>query len=85
VQTGKIATSGFRATALRPVNRNIFEGFDFDAATEEHNPCAGALLSRKEFVTQKASVCAVSSDIAGSFALKTSSYSTPVTSQVYRK
>jgi len=45
VQTGKIATSGFRATGLLPLNRNVCEDFDFDAATEEHRPCAGALLS----------------------------------------
>ena len=40
VQTRKIATSTFRATSLHPLNRNIFEDFDFDAATEEHNRCA---------------------------------------------
>jgi hypothetical protein len=40
VQTGKIATSGLHSS-----NRNIFEDSDFDAATEEHNPSAGALLS----------------------------------------
>jgi len=40
VQTGKIATSGFMVTGLHPLNRNIFEDFDFDAPTEEHNPCA---------------------------------------------
>jgi hypothetical protein len=85
VQTGKFATSGFRATGLHPVNRNIFEHFDFDAATEEHNPCAGALLSRKESATQTASVCAFSSEVAGSSALKTTSYSAAATSQVYRK
>jgi hypothetical protein len=37
-QTGKIATSGFKVTGLHPLNRNIFEDFDFDAATEEHKP-----------------------------------------------
>jgi hypothetical protein len=47
VQTGKISTIGFRATGLHTLNRNIFEDFDFDAATEERNPCAGALLSRR--------------------------------------
>jgi hypothetical protein len=36
VQTGKIATSCFRAPGLHPLNRNISEDFDFDAATEEH-------------------------------------------------
>jgi len=44
VHTRKIVTSGFMATGLHPSNRNICEDFDFDAATEEHNPCAGALL-----------------------------------------
>jgi hypothetical protein len=52
MQTGKVATSGFRATGLHPLNRNIFEDFDFVAATEEHSPSAGALLSRKESATQ---------------------------------
>ena len=52
MQTGKIGTSGFRATGLHPLNRNIFENFDFDAATSGHNPCAEALLSRKESATQ---------------------------------
>jgi hypothetical protein len=66
------------------MNRNIFEDFDFDAATEEHSPCAGALLSRKESATQTASLCAFSSEVAGSSALKTTSYSTPSTSEVYR-
>jgi hypothetical protein len=42
----KIVTSGFRATGLHHLNRNIFEDFDFNAATEEHSPCAGALLSQ---------------------------------------
>jgi hypothetical protein len=66
------------------LNRNIFEDFDFDAATEERNPCAGALLSRKESATQTASICAFSSEVAGS-SLSTTSYSTPSTSQVHRK
>jgi len=33
----------------RPV---FLEDFDFDTATEEHNPCAGIILSRKEPATQ---------------------------------
>jgi hypothetical protein len=79
VQTGKIATSGLRATGLYQLNRNIFEDLDFDAATEESNLCAGAMLSRKESATQAASLCAFSSEVAGSSALKTTSYSTPST------
>jgi hypothetical protein len=85
VQTGKIATSNFTAIGLHQLKRNIFEDFDFDAATEEHNPCEGALLSRKESATQTASLCAFSSDAVGSSTLKTTSNSTPSTSQVYRK
>jgi hypothetical protein len=50
VETGKI-TCGFRATGHYPPNRNIFGNFDYDAATEEHNHHAGALLSRKRFAT----------------------------------
>jgi hypothetical protein len=73
------------STDLHPLKINIFEEFDFDVATEEHNPCAGALLSRKESVTQTALSCAFSSEVAGTAALKTTSYSTPSTSQVYRK
>jgi hypothetical protein len=34
VQTGKLETIGFRATSLHLLNGNIFEDFDFDAATE---------------------------------------------------
>jgi hypothetical protein len=52
VQTGKITTSSFKAAGLHPLDRNIFEDFDFIAATEERNPCTGALLSRKESATQ---------------------------------
>jgi hypothetical protein len=59
----------------------MFEDFDFDAATDEYNPCAGAVLSRKESATQTASICAFSSHVAGSSALNTTSYSTPSTSQ----
>jgi hypothetical protein len=44
VQTGTSATSGFRVTSLHQPNRNNFWKTDFDAATEEHNSCAGALL-----------------------------------------
>ena len=79
VQTGKIATSGFRATGLHPLNRNIFEDFDFAAATEEHSPCAGALLSQKESATQPH--CAFSSEITGSSAHKPTSYFAPSTAQ----
>jgi len=85
VQTGKIATCGFMATGLHPSNRNIFEDFDFDAVTEEHNPCAGALLLRKESATQTASLCASSSEVAASSALKTTSYSSPSISQSTKK
>jgi hypothetical protein len=53
VQTGKIETSGFRAADLHPMSSNVFEDVDFDAVTEEHSPCAGALLSRKESATQE--------------------------------
>jgi hypothetical protein len=70
VQTGKIATSGLRATGLRALNKNIFEDFDFDAATEEHKLCAGALMSRKVSVTRTASLRAFSSEVTGSSALK---------------
>jgi hypothetical protein len=66
------------------LKRNVFEDFAFDAATDEHNPCAGALLSRKESATQTASLCAFSSEVAGG-PFKTTLYSTPSTSQVYRK
>jgi hypothetical protein len=44
----------------------------------EHNPRAGALL--EESATQTASLCAFSSVVAGSSALKTTSYSAPSTS-----
>jgi hypothetical protein len=81
VQTGKISTSGFSITGLYPLNKNIFEHFDFDAATEEHNFCARALLSLKESASQTVSLCDLSSEVAGSCALKTTLYSTPSTSQ----
>jgi hypothetical protein len=77
----KIATMGIGATGQHPLNRNIFEDFDFDAATEKHNPCTGDLLSRKESATQVAKICAFSSEVAGSSALKTTSHSTPSTPQ----
>jgi hypothetical protein len=41
-------------------------------------------MSRKESATQKASNCAFNSEVTGSFALKTTSYSAPFGSQVYR-
>jgi hypothetical protein len=85
VQTQKITTSGFRATDLHTLNTNHLEGFDFNAATEQHNPCAEALLSRKESAPQTASLCAFSSEVAGTSPLKSASYSTPSTSQFYRK
>jgi hypothetical protein len=81
VQTGKCATSGFRVTGLHPLNRNIFEDFDFNAATEEHNSCAGALLPQK---VSAVSLCSFISEVAGSSVLKITIYSTPSTSQVYR-
>jgi hypothetical protein len=75
---------GFNS-AFIGLNRNIFEHFDFDAATEQHNHCAGALPSLKESATQTASLCAISSEVAGSCDLKTTSYSSSSTSEVYRK
>jgi hypothetical protein len=85
VQTGKFAISGFRATGLHLLNRNVVEDFDFDAATEQHNPRAGALLSRKESATQTASLCAFGSEATSSSALRTTTYSTPSTSKVHIK
>jgi hypothetical protein len=32
-QTGKMTTSGFKATGLYPLNRDTFEDLDLDAAT----------------------------------------------------
>jgi hypothetical protein len=38
VETRKIETSGFSVTGLYPLNRNVFEHFDFDAETKSTTP-----------------------------------------------
>jgi hypothetical protein len=56
----KLRQLALRLPACTPLNKNIFEDFDFDAETEDHNPCAGALLSRKESAAKTGSKCAFS-------------------------
>jgi hypothetical protein len=80
-----MVTSGLRATGRHRLKKNNFEEFDFGAATVKHIPLAGELLSAKESATRTASDCAFNSEDAGNSALKTKSYSTFFTSNVYRK
>ena len=61
---------------LPACTKNIFERFDFDAAKDEHNSCARALLSLKKSASQTVSLCALCSEVAGSCAIKITLYST---------
>jgi hypothetical protein len=72
VQPGKVATSGFRAARFYPMNRDVFENYNLDAA-EESSPNEGVLLSHREDTAHTFPTCTFRYKVtASSFHMSTS-------------